>query len=931
MLAENTERATVMSAIGVRGLLGGWSRVVTTAAKTVVTLSVLFGVVSVWYAVQHVEFLTGRNDLIASEKPYLQLDDLYANAFHGLDQVVVVAESPDLDTTKAFVLRLGEELRADAEYVSEVLDHIDTASLEGKKLLLLSAPELRLLHANIADAQEVLHAIATAPGLNTLFTAINKQLSAAMASHFTSGLLGLEGATETTEHESLSLVFLRKLLNQMESALVSADFHYQSPWAEFFGNDELTNDGFLVSEDKRFVYLLVELSKHDDDFTDNKEVIAIVRKHIASLRASFPQVQAGVTGDTALGSDELLAAEADTGTATLVALAGVTLLYMLFFRSIRRPLFIALSVIIGLTWTAGVLTLLVGHITILSVYVAPILIGLCDAYGVYFTTRYEEERDLGQSWLIALQTTFVRTVPSLIAGAGTTALAFFVMMLADFRGVQELGFIAGTGVLLLLFAALTLLPALLTLTERNRPWRKAVRRETTVARAFAWWGRLIHRWRRSVLLTAGGISVGCLFALPTLTFDYNLLHLQARGTESVLWELRLINAAGRSSWYALATAPLLGEVKQKAARFAALPSVEKVETIASLVPDHQEERLSLVQTLASSFAGLPTMLPSPLPVDVAELTHTLEGLAFKLHGDKETGEVHKKPSGQEWVAVRGVLSQVLTSLTSLPQAQAVAALERLQTLLFQELADDWSLLQGNLHPAGPITLADVPAPLRSRFVSSDGFLFLLQIYPRHNIWDGEPLREFVSQLRQIDPDVTGNPVIGYESIRAIKNGYATGALYATLAVLVVTFMAVRRVSDTLRALIPVVCGVLWTAGLMWLCELRFNLANLIAVPLLIGVGVDGGINLIRRAREGTQPGWMLIGESTGQAIALYSLDSLVGFGSLLLARHYGVFSMGLLLIIAIGTVLLATLTVLPLFLGVPEYESEASRAVVLSK
>src|SRR5262249_13930229 len=167
------------------------------------------------------------------------------------------------------------------------------------------------------------------------------------------------------------------------------------------------------------------------------------------------------------------------------------------------------------------------------------------------------------------------------------------------------------------------------------------------------------------------------------------------------------------------------------------------------------------------------------------------------------------------------------------------------------------------------------------------------------------------------PDVTGNPVIGYESIRAIKNGYVKGGLYAAIAILLVTFLTLRRVGDTLRALLPVGCGLLWTAGLMWLLGLRFNLANLVVIPLIIGVGVDGGINLIRRTREDARPGWILIGESTGQAIALYSLDSMAGFGSLLVARHYGIFSMGLLLTLAVGTVLLASLAVLPLLLTAP--------------
>ena len=367
---------------------------------------------------------------------------------------------------------------------------------------------------------------------------------------------------------------------------------------------------------------------------------------------------------------------------------------------------------------------------------------------------------------------------------------------------------------------------------------------------------------------------------------------------------------------------------QKAARFTALSSVEHVETIASLVPTDQETRLAFVRGLARFCAGLPATLGAAGPVDAEDIRRTLEGIRFKLRSGNDDWDGATKPSEQELAAVRVLLTRVLLHLTPLPDSQVTASLERLQHTLFQDFATKWSLLQRNLDPSGPITLSDVPTQLRARFVSADGSQFLLQIYPRHNIWDGEPLREFVDQLRQVDPDVTGNPVIGYESIRAMTEGYLKGGLYAAIAIPLVTFLVLRRVGDTVRAVFPVLCGALWTAGSMWLFGIQFNVANLVALPLLIGVGVDGGINLIRRAREEARPGWMLIGESTGQAIALYSLDSIVGFGSLLIARHYGIFSMGLLLIIAISTVLLATLTVLPLLLRASECETGTTRTTV---
>lgn len=912
-------------------VLGSLSHLTTTYARIVVVLALATAVLAAFYTARHLELITGRNDLISPDKRYLQLDEEYSETFRGLEQLIVVAEGPDFEETKAFVRRLGQRLEADREQVEEVFYRIDTSSLQGKKLLFLPPEDLHSLRENVEEYQELMRDLTAAPALNTLFTAINRKVSSVMVSHLAADFLGLEEPESEDEGEEgtpLKLSFLKSLLQQMDSALASSTFHYRSPWDEFFGNDELANDGFLASDDKRFVFLQVEPRKRGEGFNARQESIAAVRRYVAELRKEFPHVQAGVTGSKALDNDEMLAAQEDTRVATLVSLTGVTLLYVLFFHKIRRPLIIAFALTVGLIWTMGVLTLTVGHLSIISIFVAPMLIGLADDFGVHFVTRYEEERDLGKPFGRALRATFISTVPGIVAGACTTALAFYAMMFADFRGIQELGLIAGNGMLLSLLAMLTLLPALLTLTEGKKKWRKRFRRETRLARGFASWGFAVQRFCRPGLILAAGVSLVCLLALPTITFDYNLLNLQARGTESVTWELRIIENSERSSRNALSTASSLAEAARKAALFEALPSVETVETISSLVPEQQEERIRLVRKLAPFFNDLPSTLAAPGQIDTKDLKFTLDRLKFKLREKNDAWNPKKKPPEQEIAEVRGLLISVLSHLQTLSASEAEAALDRLQKPLFHDFADKWSLLCDNLNPPGPITLADIPTQLARRFVSADEKKFLLQIYPRKNIWNREPLAEFISQLRQVDPDVTGSPVIGYESIRAIKDGYVEGGLYATAAILLVTFLTLRRVKDTLLAMVPVVLGMLWTGGLMWLCDLKLNLANLVAVPLIIGIGIENGIHLVHRSREEACEGWVLVAGSTGQSVTLFSLTTMVGFGSLMVAKYYGIFSMGLLLTLAVGSVLLASLTVLPLLLHTPAAKMAPARETI---
>ena len=889
-------------------------------AKTALAVCLLLSVAASLYTARHLELVTGRNDLISTEKRYLQLDEEYSEEFIGVDQVAVVVEPRDIPQGKAFVTRLAERLALEREHIAEIFYRVDVSSLEGKKLLYLPAEDLRDLRRSLEDSQEIIHELLTQPGLNTLFEAINTQVSSAVVSHLVGDLLGLDIATDedSGEFSDAQLSFLNALLQEIGRALHGQDYRYRSPWAEFFGGTaQLDDDGFLIAENRKYIFLMVE-AKEDASagFNDLRESMAAIRQAIGDLKVEFPGLDAGVTGTKALGNDEMLSAQHDTAVATVVSLSGIALLYLLFFRRIRHPLFIVSALMVGLSWTLGFVTLAVGHLTIITVFIAPMLLGLADDFGVHFMTRYEEERGKGKDQAEAITIVFEQTVPSIIAGALTTALAFFAVILADFRGVQELGIISSGGILLCVLAVLTFLPALIVGMDAFWPWRVSVGQQTLLHTAFSGLGRYVER-KRSLLFGLVGLGTAAgLLALPWVSFDYNLLNLQAHGTESVEWEKRIIENSERSSWNALATAPTPEAARQKAQAFAALPSVETVESVASLIPDGQQERFPILDAIRPLLSELPPLRNDPQAVEVKQLEHTLDKLRLKIRAQENGSEtlLHQ---------ARRHLLVVFEALRTLPVQNLQQRLALFQDALFLDFQDKWSLLSNNLSPAGPITFADVPPQLRSRFVSRDGQRFLLQVYPKENIWEREPLTEFIRQLRTVDPDVTGSPIIGYESIGAMQNGYVEAAGYAFLAILVVTFVALRRARYALLAILPLGLGMIWTAGLMWLWDVQFNLANMVAAPLIIGIGVENGIHLVHRFREGRDGSVVsLIAGSTGQAVVLFSLTTMVGFGSLMVARYYGIFSMGLLLSLAVGSVLVASIVVLPLLLYPPERSSQ---------
>ena len=887
---------------------------------TLLTLILAGTALTAFYTVRNMELLTGRMEMISSDKPYVRLDQEYSEQFRDLDPMIVAIEPQNVEQGKQFATRLGAILAADTAHVEEVFYRIDTRSLEGRKLLYLSPQELDDLRANLEDNQELIQRIMTDPGLKSLFEAVNRKVSAAMVSYLMEGLLGVEDDEEPGEEESgkkpIKIGFLNSLLRELELALGNPDYRFTSPWSDFFGGKEqLSDDGFLISENRRFVFLMIEPKEAPGGgFTARQESIAAIRKAVHGLKAEFPGLEAGVTGQKALNNDEMLSAQNDTNVATVVSFVGVTLLYLIFLRNLRHPLVIAATLLIGLAWTMGFVTLTVGHLTIITVFVAPMLLGLADDFAVHFICRYEEERSAGRDVNASLKEVFEHTAPSIIAGGFTTSLAFFAVMLTDFRGVQELGWITGFGLLLYLVITLAFMPCLLVLIETLRAWKPTAGGRTFLAGAFRKAGHGMAGVRLLVLGLGALVTLASLAAVPGLTFDYNLLNLQARNTESVIWEERIIENSQRSSWKALSTAPTLEETERQTAAFEALPAVESVESVASLIPEDQETRLERVQALKPLVGGFPAEIGPPAPVEAKDVQQSLAKLRFKLRQGKEKWDPAQKPAEAELKEARDRIAAVSDQLKALPEEKVRPVLERFQQALFADFQEKWSLLRNNVDPQRKITLADVPEQIKARLISRDGTKFLLQIYPRENIWNREPMEEFIRQLRRVDPNVAGSPIVGYESIHAMKRGYSEAGLYALVAVMLVTFLTLRRLGDTLLAVIPLALGMVWTAGWMWLFDLDFNLANLIVVPLTIGIGLENGIHIVHRFREGGEGGPELVASSTGQSVALFSLTTMVGFGSLMVARYYGIFSIGLLLTVSVGSVLIASLTVLPLLL-----------------
>jgi hypothetical protein len=885
-------------------LLRGLVRLSTGRPTVTVAISLLLALLAVAYTLHALTFKTSPRALLPQNAGYVIRYGEYAREFGELEDVVVAVEAGSFEGARAYAVRLTEALRASATLFPRIAYRIDPARFEGRALLYLSTAELREIRDKIFDHQEFMESFAGDPSLARLLEGINTQIAAAFVSNlFDIGLHEKDLPVDTR--------FLRVLLDQMVSRLERPG-PYRSPWETLFsfGDEPPQDSGYFLSDDKSLLFILVEIPPaQKGSFVGDQAAIETIRTAVAELRPEFPGVQAGVTGAPALSNDEMTAAFRDSSIADVLAFALTLLVMVLAFARVGKPLLMLGVLAVTLAWSMGVVTLTVGHLTLFSVMFISIVVGIGIDYGIYYLFRYEEEIFLGRSLREALELSAARTGPGMLIGALTAAGTFFVLMLTDFRGVQELGFIAGMAILIAWAGMMTLFPALLVLVDRrhaDRPRGRQPRAHQLERLRVPFLDRVVG-FPRAVLTAAALLTAFSIWAAPRVGFDYNVLNLQAKGTESVAWARRILSSTGRSGFNGLSSASSLEELRAKQAAFEKLPSVSDTDSVLRVIPDDQAEKIAVIESFAPLVTPIRVGRSSALDLDrlkqvLGDTKRRFDVVAAEA-GDKLPAEVR---------AVREKTIAVMRLLERKSRDSVEAALGYLQVQLYRDFVSKFHGLQRNLNPT-TVTQGDVPEEIRRKFIGQNG-RFLLEVEPKVNIWEKAGATQFVRELRTVDPDVTGPPVITYEATVLMERAYLSGCVYAFVLVGGLSLLMIRRLRASLLGLVPMALGVLWTIGLMHVCGIDFNLANIWGLPLIIGTSAEFGLNVLLSHLEGQAHGGPLVARSAVMGVTLNGLTTMVGFGSLMIASHQGIFSLGLLLTLGSACGLAAALIVLPVLL-----------------
>jgi len=869
-------------------VLAAWVAGVCQRHRLVLWLTALSSLVLLAYTVTQLGVNTHHTAILSEDLEFWQDYNAFAETFPILDEaLLVVVDAETAGEAREAALELAERLAAESELFPDVYVPGGDAFFQRNALLYLDVVELEDLSDQMASVQPLL-------------AEVNRDRSLThMANVLTEGIERLR--TDPATPVDFTVIF-----DSWHRAVQAVLEGRPKPisWIELILRRKLPGDS------ARRVIVLLPAFDYDHLLPGNRAIERV--REVARELGLVPEngVVVRITGNVALNTEEMWGVAQGAVQATAVSLAVVALILWVALRRVHLVAAAIVTLLVCLVWTAAFGTLAVGHLNVMSVCFAILVIGLGIDFGIHVCMRYAELRRAGEGHEPALQDTARSVGGSLLLCAVTTALGFFVFVPTALKAIGELGLIAGTGMVVSLVATLTVTPALLT------AWK-----DRSVGEGWGgglWFERILigtaSRHPRGVCAVAALLAVASLAALPRARFDHNPAHLRDPGTESVQTFEDLLNESDTSPWTMDVMAPSLDAAVEIAATLRQLPVVERAVTLQDYVPQQQAEKLEILGELGYFVPEPPSTEPTAVKVPLEQQMVALRALQAAMQAPwLAEGDPERKVAAAR--AARA-LQRFFDRLASIAEEQKEKELAEFERSLMGALPAQMRQLWGSLDP-DDVTLETLPPQLARRMLASDGRA-RVEVLPSEDLSDNATHARFVDSVLAVAPAATGGALTILEFGRATSGSFRQAFVSAVLAIALLLWVLWRRVGDMLLVIVPLTLAMLVTTASAVVLDLPFNFANILVLPLLLGIGVDSGIHLVHRHRVAMEesggtlaPDAELLSTSTAQAVFFSSLTTMASFGTMAFAGHLGFASLGRLLLLGVAFTLLANLVLLP--------------------
>ncbi|UZR28580.1 sterol transporter cytoplasmic membrane protein BstA [Methylococcus mesophilus] len=875
----------------------------------VLVVAIALSVLSLW-ATSQLPVYTSRQALLPHDNAVAQRFDAFLKKFGAASDLIVVLEGAPPDDLKTFADELATALAAEPE-IAQATARVDLRFV--------------LEHAYLSVADDRLEALASmlerfgagaipgdVPQVDAALDRLRDRLEEAPAA---------PDARIDMPAAEAGLKLLGSLLDEWHRWLTAGEVPGALDWKRLLagqGGSEVANDGYFVSRDGRMYFLFVHPASASEDFTTTgpfiEKVRAVAAVQTAKARAAgraTPKV--GLTGLPAIEYEEHVSIRHDIALVVGSSAGLIVLLILAVVRSWRWALVIFVPMGLGVLWSLGLALVTVGHLTLITASFIAILFGLGADYGIFTSARIAEERRRGKPLIEAIGAGIGTSFKAVFTAGGASVVIFGALATVDFPGFSELGLVAAKGVLLILVSTWMVQPALyVLLPPKLKPMPAAASAGEVEP------GRLPFRGSVAALLVVGSLAaaafgIGRGYELP---FDYDVLSLLPKDSEAAYYQNRMVAESDYQAEVVIFTARDVDEARRIAADAAKLGSVAKVQSLTDLFPTDAEARALTARRIGGLVAdgGYAARLAGFAGLGLPDGTFGRVRTLLEKGGDfiDQSQELAFSAGHSGLVAaledVRGRLDEVRSGI----DADPVQARER-SGRFFRALlaaAERGAALLADWGQARPITPDQLPQALRDRFFAADGTV-AVYAFPAKTVYDPANLDRLMQEIYGVSPEATGFPATHQVFSKSVVESFTHGTRAAVAVCLLWLALVLRNWRGFALASMPLLIGGGWMLGLMALGGIRYNYANIIALPLVIALAVDYGVWFSQRWFELKDRSLSQINRVAGRVIGLAAGTELAGLGAITLANYRGVSTLGINITIGLLCCLSATLWVAP--------------------
>ncbi len=856
------------------------------------------------------------SDLLPSKSEKTIQYNKVINEFVTATNIIVVVEGEE-EKIKAFTeavvpqIKLATDAKDGKLYAKRIDYKQDIDFIREHGLMLIKADNLQ----NMKELYQN-------PNLVPLLTNLNNS--------FEKEYVGREESISTREKEDNTIIILDSISHLISVMQDYSSGKIHSPEEAQKAVDKLIlGEPYLLSYDKQALIINVI---PNFSMTDMDKMISgtdTIQEIVDKVKKDFPEVKAGLTGMIPLGRDEMVYGQQSMGYTSIIAFIAILILLILSFRMWAAPLFAILNLAVGLIWAIGLAAILVKSLNIMTSMVTVILIGLGIDFSIHIISIFTENRSIGKPINKSLEDTFLKSGKGILTGGLTTSAAFFALVISSSRGMKEVGIVSSVGLLAILIVTFLFLPSLLVLRERRLEKKlaegkiksKPVYKDISL-RVFGKGCSWLSGNYTVTIICVVFITIFLLVSAFRISFDHNYMNMEPKGLTSITLQDTILDKFDLSMDYALILADSVEESREMTKALKNIKSAAIIDDISMYFPslEEQQKRIPHIQEINRSISSAVIandILDTELNQVISELDRLemnimeIQDMAYMGGQDKVDRKCSEIVGNPEDPQSLSIIAQFIDSLENNRQSglKGLKEFQKYAAPYFKE-----SVLK--MASTENIALDDLPASVLDRYANRDRTQFLLTVFPAENIWtDVNFLHRFTSDLDRVSNKATGMPPVMQELIRVIGNDGKNAALLTVFVVFLLLWLDFRIFKYAIVAMIPLVAGVIWMIGLMHLVSMQLTVVNVMGLPMIIGIGIDYGVHIVHRWRfEGSKKVNQIFA-STGKAIFLTSITTMLAFGSLIFSIWRGFGSLGGAMFIGVGACFLSTVIILPGIIG----------------